>query len=93
MGCVRASEARKAELKASRKRNDELSFALLELDAIRRQRGDAALELLGNLVAALLCPEWQTISTIEPVRIKGPANETLTLEDHLNGHQPYLTYP
>lgn len=76
---VRASHIRHQETKARQRRNDELSFALLELDAIRQRRGDENLDHLGNLVAAFLCPDWRpplTLANEPDSRIPGRANET-----------------
>ncbi len=75
---VRASEAKYIELKDQQRRDLELAYAHLALDAIRQRRSDEILEHLGDLVAASLSNEWRPILKIEPAnRMAGGANENI----------------
>lgn len=76
MGYIRKSEDRYAQLKAQQQRDVELAYSRLELEAERSKRGAEALERLGNLVAALLYPDFELSETEPAIRITGRANET-----------------
>lgn len=71
---VWASETRYIEFKAQQRRDQELAYAQLELDAIRQRRSDQVLDLLGNLVAASLCAEWANVLSL-PVELPARAED------------------
>lgn len=78
---VWASEARYIEFKDQQRRDQELAYAQLELDAIRQRRSDQVLDLLGNLVAASLCVECSHVLSL-PVELPARAEDFNRKQEH-----------
>lgn len=72
MSKVWASEQRREQLKAAQEQRLQADYVAIEEAQMKQKRGDEALELFGDLLAALLCSEWPEAEPMsEPVQHAG----------------------